>query len=382
MNLKKYVLFWIIILIIIILLLVFINTNNQKEDTIKVGYISPMSGSASAYGEHTRKAFKIGINEWNSNNINKKIKVIYEDGKCASADAVTAANKLINIDDVDIIMTFCTGETNAVIPLTEENNKILLTAGTTSPKMLDGKYRFRNIASVANNFYELSKLAYKHDTKIALISESTDYAFSSKDVFKKYFLDLGGVIIIDETFESNNPDFRTIISKLKEKDVNSLFVIVQSLDNSGLLFKQMKELNYYPQIYSELGAISSVALDKYSKEGYLDVVEGTIFAQQHFDITTNTKAKHLFDVYISEYGSTKGPCAEYYLATSYDAVYLIGEAFLNVGKDPDNIKEYFLNNIKDWDGAIGLFSFNENGDSVVEVDIKIVKNGQIEEVVS
>ena len=43
--------------------------------TIKIGFISPMSGQAAAYGAYVQKAFQIGVDEWNLNH-NLKIEAI------------------------------------------------------------------------------------------------------------------------------------------------------------------------------------------------------------------------------------------------------------------------------------------------------------------
>jgi branched-chain amino acid transport system substrate-binding protein len=138
----------------------------------------------------------------------------------------------------------------------------------------------------------------------------------------------------------------------------------------------MKELNYHPQIFATEAAISEKAIEKYTKEGYEGIVEGAILATPSFD-RENVKAKNLLGIYETKYGSTKGPVPETYLAAHYDAVYLLGEASLKVGTNSDSVREYFLNNIKNWQGAMGNFSFNEQGDAVTNVIAMKVKDGKI-----
>lgn len=354
--------------------------NQQKMATnepIKIGYISPMSGNAAAYGEYTRRAFQLGLEEWNANH-DVKLEAIYEDGKCNAPDAVSAVNKLINVDGVNFVMTFCTGETNAVIPITEEKKIVLLTSGTTAPNIAKGAYVFRNIGSVGSGLPALTKLAYDSNKEIALISENTDYAISSKDGFKQKYTDLGAKVLFDESFDSKNVDFKTIITKLKGGKVKSIFVVVQSLDNSAILFKQMKQMDFHPNIYATEGAISAQALEKYKEGGYLNIVEGATLVQPYFD-RENIKARQLLSAYGNKYDTTQGPIPESYLATHYDAAYLLGEAFTNVGTNSDAVREYFLNKIKDWDGAVGKFSFDQNGDAVVATQVNIVKGGNIVE---
>lgn len=372
---------WLIVGVVVIILVILgtvLNNKSENSKLIKIGFIAPMSGQAAAYGEYSRRAFEIGLEEWNASH-DLKIEAVYEDGKCSPADAATAANKLINIDKVNYIMTFCTGETNAVIPITEKNKTILLTSGTTAPNITKGLYVFRNIGSVGGGLPKLTELAYAFNKNIATVSENTDYAISTKDGFKSQFIARGGEVVYDESFNSKDLDFRTIISKLKSAKVPAVFVVVQSLDNSAVLFRQMKELNYHPQIFATEAAISEKALEKYAKEGFVDEVEGGVLVTPSFD-RENVKAKTLLNKYETKYGSTKGPVPESYLAAHYDAVYLLGEASLEVGTDSDSVREYLLKNIKNWQGAMGNFSFNEKGDAVTSVIVQTVKDGKIVEV--
>jgi len=370
---------WPVVIVVVLVVIIGGLVGWQKgsvDKTAKVGFISPMSGPAVVYGDYSRKAFQLALEEWNNSHVNK-IEVVYEDGKCSPADAVTAANKLINVDKVNFLMTFCTGETNAVAPIAEKNKIILLTSGTTAPNISKGNYIFRNIGSVASGLPTLTKLAYEADKQLGLISENTDYAISTKDGFKQKYTALGGAVLFDESFDSKSLDFKTIITKFKNSNIESIFVVVQSMDNSGILLKQMKELNYHPKIFTTESVVSAESLVKYQKEGYENMIEGAIFTQPYFD-RENSIAKKMLGSYDAVNGATKGPVGEYYLATHYDAVYLIGDAVESVGNNPDAVRGYFMN-LKNWVGAVGPFGFDETGDTVSQTQVNIVKDVNIVE---
>jgi branched-chain amino acid transport system substrate-binding protein len=117
----------------------------QPENSIKIGWISDLSSATSKYGAY--EAGMLAVNEINSNGgINgKKIELIVEDGKCDTKEAITAINKLINIDGVKFVLGgHCTAESMAIAPIVEQNKIIMLAAITSTPLLSDaGDYIFR-----------------------------------------------------------------------------------------------------------------------------------------------------------------------------------------------------------------------------------------------
>ena len=346
------------------------------EQTIKIGVIAPMSGDAASYGEYAINALKLGVEDFNKEN-KLKFDVVYEDGKCDGKEALTAFNKLINVDKVKyVIGGFCSGETLAIAPVAEQNKIILISAGSGSPDITNaGDYIFRTLASDDYTAKEIAKLAIKNgDNKIVLLTENVDYPQTLKKAFKNYYTSQKGEIVLDETFASNATDFRTTISKLKNQNIGSLYLVANTYKTAALVLKQMKELDYKPKIYTSEGTLSEEAL-KYYDASYRDLLEGAIFTQPKFD-EKNPKTAALLAEYKARYGSTEGPIPSSYLATHYDAVFLLGEAIRKSGDDTTKVKDY-LYGIKNWPGTIGNFSFDKNGDAVTDVEAKTVKDGQI-----
>ena len=64
-----------------------------EQPKIKIGALLPLSGDAAAYGENVKQGIELALKGTN-------FEVIYEDGKCEGPDAVTAIQKLINLDGV------------------------------------------------------------------------------------------------------------------------------------------------------------------------------------------------------------------------------------------------------------------------------------------
>ena len=379
MNKTIKVVIGVVVLVLIIMFAWYFNKNQKQNEltTIKIGFVAPLSGEAASYGEFVVKSFKLAIEDYNNTHKNLNFEVIYEDGKCDGNQAVTAFNKLINIDKVRYVVGgVCSTETLAMAPIAEANKIILFTPGSTSPNITNaGDYIFRNIASDDYGAKEIAKIAIqKNDKKIGLVAENTDYAQSLKNTFKDTYTSMGGEVLLDETFNSGTTDFRTIITKAKSKNITTLYAVPQLYKTMALMLKQMKELNYEPKLYSNDALINSEAL-KYYNPAYSNILEGAIFTQAKFN-EKSTKTENFLTEFKGKYGSTEGPLPPVYLATTYDSVFLLGEAISKSGDNPEKVKNY-LYQIKNWEGVVGNFSFDKNGDAVMGVEAKTVKNGEI-----
>lgn len=341
---------------------------------IKVGVVYPMTGNASPYGEYAIKAFRLAVDELKESGV--KIDVVYEDGKCNPKDAVIATNKLINVDNVDFLVGFCTGEVLAMAPIAEANKKILFAPGSTGARIGESsRYVFRTIGSEETGVKKLAPyLVSKGIKKIATISENTDFAQSINNSFKENFIKAGGNIVFAENFNADNVDFKTTVMKLKYENVDNIFIVVQSYKNSLTLLKEMKEQGYAPNIYTSDSVISLEALNFYKENELGNIIEGSVFITVVFD-ENNLSAQNLFKKYKEKYGSTEGPIPTTYLATYYDVIYMIKDGVDTVGFDSEELIPYFSK--LTWKGASGEWKFDESGNAITDTVIKTIKNGEI-----
>src|SRR3989344_5758192 len=141
-----------LILILAILGLIFIIACGNKEN-IRIGFIGPLSGDVASIGQSVKAAIELGVEEVNqAGGINgQPLEVIYEDGKCGPKDSTDAANKLINIDKVPVIIGGgCSSETLAAAPIAETSKVTLLSYCSSNPKITEsGDYIFRTYPSDA-----------------------------------------------------------------------------------------------------------------------------------------------------------------------------------------------------------------------------------------
>ncbi len=342
------------------------------QGPLKVGVILPLTGNAASYGIPMRHVAEIALSKVNAQGgvSGRPLEFIWEDGKCEGPTAAAAAQKLIDIDKVRVILGgFCSSETLAIAPIAEQAKVIVFSSGSSSPDITNsGDYIFRNYPSDASQGVILGTLASQMGLKKAgLLTEQNDYTVGISTVFRSTFEASGGTVV-EETFLPEDKDFRTQILKLKSENVDMIFINPQTPVLADQILRQMQEQNITLTLFA-----NDVVLGW--QEGitrYKDYVEGMIGAQISY-----VKDHPEFIALVDEYKNRTGEAEiayPTYSATTYDAVMILAEALRTVGEDPGMIKNY-LYGIKDRDGVSGSLTIDKNGDPETGHRAEIVRGG-------
>ncbi|MBI3027465.1 ABC transporter substrate-binding protein [Candidatus Woesearchaeota archaeon] len=347
---------------------------NPEKPTYKIGVMYPLTGDGAAYGIPIQKATIIAADEINAKGgINgNQLRLIFEDSKCNPGDGNSAAQKLINIDKVKMIIGgVCSGETLGAVPITQAAKVILISPGATSPAITSaGDYVFRvapsdSYAGVVASNYASTDL---HAKKAALITEATDYAQGLREVFKTNFKK-SGTIVADEIYNPDDTDFRTQITKVKAANPDIIYLVPQTIPKAELLVKQIREQGLKQQLLTAEVIVSQADAIKKNAALY----DNIIGIMQKFD-ENNPKAAIMLAQYKKQTGQEASLPS--YMAGAYDIVYLLADAISKNGYDSDKIKDY-LYAVKDYDGAVGKLTIDENGDPIMNYSIKKITNGSL-----
>jgi len=202
---KKYLVPIIVVIIIIILVVIFYKP--QPEDIIKIGIIGPLTGNAGEYGQNIKNALGMALEEINKTGgvKGRKLQLIYEDSACEPAKGVTAIQKLINVDEISIVIDMaCSSVALAEAPIAETSKVLLMLSTASNYKIKDaGEYIFRVFPSDAFQGKELAEFIISSNyKKVAVIYINNDYGFGLQKVFSEEFKQLGGKIVAIESHKA------------------------------------------------------------------------------------------------------------------------------------------------------------------------------------
>src|SRR5208283_116093 len=136
-------------------------SNVYAADQIKVGVVTPLSGSYAPIGKQVRWGAELAVKEINAaGGVNgRKFELLFEDEEANPPVAVQKAEKLLQQDKVDLLTgTVNSGSTLAVGQLAERNDRILVTTVSYAPSITGSQCNANVFRVNANAFMQSSAL--------------------------------------------------------------------------------------------------------------------------------------------------------------------------------------------------------------------------------
>lgn len=342
----------------------------SKSDTLRIGLAAPISGTQAQYGQAFKNGAELAAAQINeAGGIDgKQVQIVVEDDKGDSNEAVNVANKFVSDKSIlAVVGHFNSSATLATAPVYNKNKIVEISPSSSAPGVTNaGDYTYRVITTDAFQADYLAdwsqELGY---SKVALIYEQSDFGIGLLDVYKQSAAENNIEIAAAEAYNPGDKDFSTILTKIKAAQPDAIF-IGGFYNEAALIAQQAQKLDLNVEFIG-VDSLYSEALLELGKES----VEGFKLIGFFYPGGDNEKATQFAEQYQASYNSKPDTYAAYaYVATS-----LVIEAIKEQGADRESIKT-FLDQVKDYEGATGVLSFDENGD-VVTVPSKLkIENGE------
>ena len=348
----------------------------SPENPFVIGAMDALTGVAESYGNPLQQAKLLAVEEINAAGgiDGRELQIIFEDSKCAAQDAITAYNKLTDVDGVKIILgTTCSGAMLGAAPLAEEEGVVMLSASATSPDIASaGEYIFRTAINDLQLGVDTGNTLWADGVRnVVTITESTDYAEGARRTSVAQFEKLGGSVIASENYSSDALDFRTQLTKLINAKPDAILLSAQGEVSGGTIIKQARELQYLGPIYSEIVPTAPDALSIAA-----DAATGLKAIVPNPNLNTSA-GRDFLEAYKERFGVVAP--LPWFMGSAYDDVHIAAECIGQTGddQDADGFRDC-LNNLT-WSGAIGdNYSFDENGDvtGLTNVVIEVLPLGE------
>ena len=354
------------------ILITMIGCTSKSSDTIKIGSILFLTNNdISVLGVAMQEGIDLAVEELNNEGgvLGKQIQIIHEDDELDITKAVNSANKLANIDQVDVALLGLvnTGKASGEIFKSKQIPAIVLFDTNKELEKL-GDYIYGIGFNTEEAGYVMAEMLYtkKGVRTVAIINHFDEWSTLISNSFKERFEALGGTVIVKESLEIGETNFRTTITKAKDADA----IYAPLVGDLDVFFKQAKELGYNGII------TTGDSLTKEAIDNAKGAAENVYFT--NVDVKENTRLERLKKAYSTKYNKESDLIV--FNALGYDSVMVVAEAIkIAKSNDPKAIHDA-LYKVKDYQGAAGKVTINEKGFAPKFEKIFIVKDGEMERV--
>ena len=359
---------------------------DRDEDVreIVVGTVLPRTGPSAETGRDMENGFRLAVEDINARSSlpgGMRIRLIFENDRSDPARAARAYERLIERDEVPVILGPSSSiSTERIIPIAERNGVVAISP-TSAAKGLGERsdYLFRvtlDVGRLSGAGVRITKEHLEYRDAATITNSADTFSRSSDEEITKALRENGVEVVSARTFSRNpeDPDFPDLTEHLRavmDADPDILFISAQPLGQRSIIV-QARRLGIRFPLVSSLLAVNEV---EYANRQLAGSAEGAI----SFTNWSAASGTRLNSEFIRNYRTKYGEEPSAFSAAAYASVRILARAIADADGSTDSrsIRDA-LAEIRPLDTVLGRFSFDENGDAVYEPVVEIVKNGRFE----
>ena len=366
----------------------------------KIGFLTAITGPASLLGE-PQKNTAIMLQEWINAAGGIKgvpIEIVIEDSKSMETDAVLATKKLIEKDNVSIVIgSTTTGESMAMVPICgqAETPMISMAAGlsivTPEDEMkrmeaskkpwleVPKKQRYWIFKTAPTDASAVEKIytycQAKKIKRVAIITVSAAFGVEGRRQLKRLAPKYGIEIVADELYGPKDTDMTAQLTKIKASPAQAVInwsvgppqvIVTKNWSDLGMRGK-------IPLIQSHgFGNKSNIKLAGGAAEGVITPLGRVLYAEK---VDPKNPQKLVIMKYKTEYEKRFKSDVSTFGGHAYDAIMMVVDALKAVGPDKKGVRDYLETKIRNWPGTGGIYNmsptdhtgFGADGFEMIEV---------------
>ena len=344
---------------------------------LRIGVITSLTGAQAAFGKAHKLGYEIAVSEINAKGgvLGRQVELIYYDDEGKPDQAAQGTTKLIDQDNVPIILGAYSSETTLAVirAVTPKSVPLIMPTATADNTVETGSPWVFRICAGARAYATAMADFLKNNgapKTIAIIYENTNFGQSNGKAMETAAPAAGMTVVANEGYQAKETDYKALLQRVKDKDPEVIYYASYLLDAITLM-KQTAQVDLNPRFLTAAGTGFSAAEFPSESKGAGKYAEYTFSVSQWLPSAKWEGSKQFDDAYFKL--SSTHPA--YHGMQAYAALMVAADAIKNAGSEDhqkiaDAIRAEHLNT------PFGPISFDAKGQNPHPVLVTQIQGGQ------
>lgn len=306
--------------------------DKEEAKTFRVGVITSLTGSQAAFGQAHKFGYTIAVADLNAKGgiLGKPIEIVYYDDQSKPDQSVQGAAKLVDQDHVPILLgSYASETTRPLVPaVTAKKVPLIVPTATAENVMETGSPWVFRICAGAND-YAAAMVDFLRNNgapkTMAIVYENTNFGQANFKSMKAAAPGAGIEIVDEEAYQSSSPDYKALLTRVKDKNPEVVYFASYLLDATALM-RQSEQVGLNPKFITAAGTGFSAA-EFPTDKGAGKYAEYTFSVSQWLPSAKWAGSKEFDDAYMKLAGNH----AAYHGMQAYAAL-VVAAAAINAAK--------------------------------------------------
>lgn len=332
--------------------------DGSSRGAVRVGVATILSGDLAVLGENIVKT----VDTYRRCCMRVPLEFVVEDARKGSASGLSAYKKLIELDDVHVLIGGTTSNgTLAAAPLINASGTPLitpLTGGSNIDQAGELIFRVGN-SDILNGTQQADVLIERRLRRVALFTEQTEYTLDIAQHFRRHFAARGGKLVFDEEFLPDRTSFKSEITKMIAAKPDAVFVATQTGLAFGIFAKELRQLGAAPSMPIFTNFLAAANPDALAAGG--EALRGVYYLAPEYDAQSEELLR-FFEAYRNDHGHE--PAIPFHTAGVVDTLNILQDYIIEAGGfEKSGFQRYLSERVKGYRGLMGTYSLDEQGNS-------------------
>lgn len=353
------------------------NTTASKSQELKIGVLEPQTGPLAESGSWVINGVKLAEKDVNAQGgveiggTKYLVKLEIIDTASTANGALAGFQKLVGQVKVPVILgTMATDETAAVMPEAEKKKIPMLSSISAGDILTQQGWKFFFRGGAYNSMglksgIDVVKNQFKAKKAVLLVANDT-WGKGYETIWPPALKSAGIDLISTEKYELDQRDYSAVLNKIKGLNPDVLVLGARS-EHALPIFTQAHQIMPAMKMYELGGSIPEQIVKSLGKEA----TEGLVFASRNGPEGPNVQ------VFQTKYKEAYNKDANSWNYSAYDSLMIMLDAMKRAAtvSDGEKIREAILKS--DYDGLVGKYTFQPNGENNLRGPIAYVHDGVV-----